>query len=332
MGASGSNWALSPVNGATIQDAVILSTMYNINPAFSNYPSDASQEIPQWYLDLYQHVPPNARHVIASNSAVVWPNCGAAKAVGAVLDPTDYCVAGPGNTTSLSGHPITFGQLLATGGGHLGRESCAAPWGGDNRTLDGSWDLGSLIAQLRAGFLAPSTPALPDLGILVNNESCGLIRTTKSDALANYVDQGWPNVTPPPPAPYFCAGPTNIFNQPVNAVVQSAHDPPSVNFLRAPIVPYADQLDRPGFNTYPFYLRDNTSFSHCCQAGGPFTPPSPWTDPNWKCGSGLPQHVPCTGLCYSLQEISANALDVQRASGGSVPAGLNAATLFAQRL
>jgi hypothetical protein len=133
-------WSLVPgQQGLSSADVLTMGTLYNINSNFTHFPASADNEITAWYGAMYQSTTPAATlyrkdwtigfplHVLASNSALIFPNCSLSTLSGG----TPFCSGGVNPARhEVSPAPITFAQIVDASGLTLDGLQCTSPFAG----------------------------------------------------------------------------------------------------------------------------------------------------------------------------------------------------------
>jgi len=213
-------WQMDPSLSRADNNALPLA--YDVDPAFTSFGSSAPQEIPAWYTSLYAANTP-AKHVLASNTSMVWPNCVLAHALNLPQasscsipqdqDSNDF-ITSTIDQTPPSPLPISLLQILNGGSVSLQGYTCSAPFGGSSVTgpAIGGWTyaLGDLITALNTGFNTLQTGVYdffphPSLETTCEWSGAGSGVTTKVNGQVVSLSCGsdWPSSNNPHPNPLW---------------------------------------------------------------------------------------------------------------------------------
>jgi hypothetical protein len=147
-------WKLTTATSTSSLNSNALGTAYDIASAFSAFTNSASNEIPPWYLSIYQSNASLFKHVPASNVAHPWGNCTISAALTTWGGPSDFC-KGSGSAASFppTPTPIVLGNVLSQAGGSLDGMQCTAPFGEPVKPgVQVTASIGDLMSALRTGY------------------------------------------------------------------------------------------------------------------------------------------------------------------------------------
>ncbi len=156
---------------ADSNDATSLNVAYDVAAAFRSFTQSASNEIPAWYLAIYNPYDNNqdVMHSWAGNAGVAWTNCDVSSALG-----VSACSTPPSGPT-----PISLAQVVGNSAPTLDGVQCASRWGGWTNSKSGSTpsylpNLDTMVSAFKTGY---DTSWVASPGLLINDCSWGGIDT-----------------------------------------------------------------------------------------------------------------------------------------------------------